>query len=114
MLGEYRGADNHSTEATMRKKLTVAERKRALTKLKGWQLVKGREAISKKFQFSNFSEAWAFMCRVALLAEKMDHHPEWFNVYNCVDVTLATHDAGGLTQLDIKLAQAMNELAKKN
>jgi 4a-hydroxytetrahydrobiopterin dehydratase len=73
--------------------------------------VAGREAISKRFTFRDFSEAFAFMTRVALLAEKMDHHPEWSNVWNRVDVTLATHDAGGVTERDVKMAAAMEAFA---
>ena len=71
----------------------------------------GRDAITKKFVFHDFNEAFGFMARAALIAEKLDHHPEWFNVYKTVEVTLSTHDAGGVTDLDIKLAQAMNRLA---
>ncbi len=77
----------------------------------GWVKVDGRDAIHKSFKFKDFSAAFGFMTRAALVAEKMDHHPEWFNVYNKVDVTLATHSAGGVTDLDIKLAEAMNQLA---
>jgi len=77
----------------------------------GWTKVEGRDAIHKSFKFKDFSAAFGFMTRVALEAEKMDHHPEWFNVYNRVEVTLATHSAGGVTEKDIKLAQAMNRLA---
>lgn len=91
------------------KKLDAKSRAAALKKLKGWKDVKGRDAIAKKFQFENFNEAFGFMTRVALLADKMDHHPEWFNVYNKVDVTLSTHDAGGVTQNDIEMAKAMEE-----
>jgi 4a-hydroxytetrahydrobiopterin dehydratase len=98
----------------MRKKLTAAERKAALNSLTGWEMVAGRDALTKKFQFRDFNAAWGFMSRVALVAERMDHHPEWLNVYNRVDVTLSTHDAGGLTQLDVKLAKTMNALAEKN
>ena len=79
--------------------------------LNGWSEVKGRDAISKKFVFADFNEAFGFMARVALMAEKLDHHPEWSNVYKTVDVTLSTHDAGGLTELDIKLAEAMDKFA---
>ena len=86
--------------------------KTALAGLPGWQAVDGREAIAKSFKFKDFNAAFGFMTRVALLAEKMDHHPEWFNVYNRVDVTLATHDAGGVTQNDIAMARAMEEWAK--
>ena len=92
-------------------KLTGEARKTALGRLKGWTELKGRDAISKKFTFKDFNEAFGFMARVALVAEKLDHHPEWFNVYNQVDVTLATHDAGGVTERDIKLAEAMDRLA---
>lgn len=82
-----------------------------LAKLAGWSLVPGRPAITKNFTFKSFSEAWGFMNRVALAAEKLNHHPEWFNVYNRVDVTLSTHDAGGLTELDFKLAARMDKFA---
>ena len=93
------------------KKLDVKARKTALAALPGWQEVDGRDAIAKRFQFKDFSAAFGFMARVALLAEKMDHHPEWFNVYNTVDVTLSTHDAGGVTQNDIDMARAMESYA---
>ena len=93
------------------KKLSPAARATALRKLRKWKSVEGRDAIARSFAFMNFNEAFAFMTRAALLAEKLDHHPEWFNVYNKVDVTLSTHDAGGVTELDIKLAEAMNRLA---
>lgn len=92
-------------------KLSADERKQALTKLSGWSEVQGRDAITKKYVFKNFSEAFGFMARAALVAEKLDHHPEWFNVYKTVEVTLSTHDAGGLTALDVKLAEAMDKLA---
>ena len=95
----------------MRQKLTGAPRKAALGKLAGWGEAAGRDAITKKFIFEDFNAAFGFMTRAALVAEKLDHHPEWFNVYKTVDVTLATHDAGGVTELDIKLAEAMNRLA---
>ncbi len=93
------------------KKLDPAQRKSALKDLPKWHEVSGRDAIARKFEFKNFSEAFAFMTRVALLAEKMDHHPEWFNVYNRVEVTLSTHDAGGVTEKDIALAKAMESYA---
>ena len=83
----------------------------ALKELTGWATVEGRDAIQKSFKFADFSAAFAFMTRAALKAEQMDHHPEWFNVYNKVDVTLATHDAGGVTQLDVDLARFMDKLA---
>ncbi len=95
----------------MKQRLSGEARSRALARLDGWSEVKGREAISKKFVFADFNAAFGFMTRVALLAEKLDHHPEWFNVYKTVEVTLATHDAGGLTELDIKLAEAMDKFA---
>lgn len=95
----------------MAKKLGAAAVDQALEALPGWSRVDGREAITRSFRFKDFSEAWGFMTRAALIAERMNHHPEWFNVWNRVDVTLATHDAGGLTQLDIDLAGAMSELA---
>jgi 4a-hydroxytetrahydrobiopterin dehydratase len=95
----------------MAEKLTGSARSAALATLKGWSEVNGRNAINKKFSFKDFNEAFGFMARAALIAEKLDHHPEWFNVYNRVEVTLATHDAGGLTERDIKLAQEMDRLA---
>ena len=91
-------------------KLTTAETQAALAELPGWSLVEGREAIAKRFVFKDFSEAFGWMTRVALVAEKIDHHPEWSNVYKTVDVTLATHDVGGVTGLDIRLAKAMDRL----
>jgi 4a-hydroxytetrahydrobiopterin dehydratase len=96
----------------MAEKLTGGARKAALAKLKGWSEVDGRDAISRKFTFKDFNEAFGFMARAALIAEKLDHHPEWFNVYNTVEVTLATHDAGGVTERDLELAQEMNRLAE--
>jgi 4a-hydroxytetrahydrobiopterin dehydratase len=92
-------------------KLTGDARNTALARLAGWSEVAGRDAIAKKFVFKDFNQAFGFMTRAALVAEKMDHHPEWFNVYKTVDVTLSTHDAGGVTELDIKLAEAMDRLA---
>ncbi len=96
----------------MAQKLTGDARKAALARLEGWSEVKGRDAISRTFAFADFNAAFGFMTRAALIAEKLDHHPEWFNVYNKVEVTLATHDAGGVTERDIKLAEAMDRLAK--
>lgn len=93
-----------------RNRLSENELKLALSKLEGWQKADDREAISKTFKFKDFSEAFGFMARAALYAEKLDHHPEWFNVYNRVDVTLATHRANGITELDIKFAIKMNAL----
>jgi 4a-hydroxytetrahydrobiopterin dehydratase len=92
-------------------KLTGDARKSALAGLKGWSEVSGRDAITKKFVFGDFNQAFGFMSRAALVAEKMDHHPEWFNVYKTVEVTLSTHDAGGLTDRDVKLAEAMDKIA---
>ena len=92
-------------------KLAIDDLKQALKRLPDWTLAKDREAISRKFQFADFDAAFAFMTRCALLAAKMDHHPEWFNVYNRVEVTLATHDTGGVTQKDIDLAAAMDGYA---
>jgi len=93
------------------KKLDVGARADALNKLSHWKSVDGRDAISRSFKFKDFNEAFGFMTRVALLADKMDHHPEWFNVYNKVDVTLSTHDAGGVTQNDIDMAAALDTYA---
>jgi 4a-hydroxytetrahydrobiopterin dehydratase len=95
----------------MAQKLSGEARSRVLARLGGWSEVKGRDAISKKFVFADFNEAFGFMARVALTAEKLDHHPEWFNVYKTVEVTLSTHDAGGLTERDIALAEAMDRFA---
>jgi len=92
-------------------KLDANARAAALKELPAWREVEGRDAITRKFQFKDFNEAFGFMARVALLAEKMDHHPEWFNVYNKVEITLSTHDAGGVTEKDIKLAKAMDAYA---
>ncbi|WP_187968646.1 4a-hydroxytetrahydrobiopterin dehydratase [Aquibium microcysteis] len=84
----------------------------ALTELDGWSLVEGRSAITRTFTFRTFNEAFGFMSRVALAAEKMDHHPEWSNVYRTVQVTLSTHDAGGITELDVRLARKMDGFAR--
>ena len=98
-------------KSKLRSKLSGEARKAALARLDGWSEVKGRDAISKKFVFADFNRAFGFMTRAALLAEKLDHHPEWSNVYKTVEVTLSTHDAGGLTELDVKLAEAMDRFA---
>lgn len=92
-------------------KLAGEERAKALAPLQGWREVDGRDAIARDFQFADFNAAFGWMSRVALLAEKIDHHPEWFNVYNKVNVVLATHEAGGVTARDIKMAAAMNAYA---
>ena len=95
----------------MATKLDDTERAEALARLAGWSLVDGREAIRRRYLFADFNEAFGFMTRAALAAEKLDHHPEWFNVYRTVDVTLTTHDAKGLTALDIELAETMDRIA---
>jgi len=94
-------------------KLSAEARKTALQALPGWSDVAGRDAIAKTFVFRDFNEAFGFMARVAMVAEKHDHHPEWRNVYKTVDVVLSTHDAGGLTGKDIDLAKAMNAIAQQ-
>lgn len=95
----------------MAEKLSDADKASALQELQGWTPVEGRDAIHKTFTFGNFIEAWGFMSSAALHAEKLNHHPEWSNVYKTVEVTLTTHDVNGLSDLDIKLAKAMDKLA---
>jgi len=95
----------------MTAKLDAAQRTKALTTLDGWSHEPKRDAISKTFTFKNFVEAFGFMTKVALVAERMDHHPEWSNVYRTVKVLLTTHDAGGLTLNDVNLARAMDEMS---
>jgi 4a-hydroxytetrahydrobiopterin dehydratase len=92
-------------------KLTDAARDRALAALSGWSLVEGREAIHKTFGFKDFGAAFGFMTRVALKAERMDHHPEWSNVYNRVAITLASHDVNGLSERDVTLARFIDDIA---
>jgi 4a-hydroxytetrahydrobiopterin dehydratase len=92
--------------------LSGPARAKALRELEGWSEAKGRDAITKTFQFKSFVRAWGFMSKVALIAEKMDHHPEWANVYGRVEVTLATHSEGGVTEKDLALARKMDELAR--
>lgn len=94
--------------------MTEQERAELLQPLlsSGWSMVTDRDAIYKEFLFKNFNEAFGFMTRVALLADKMDHHPEWFNVYNKVQVTMSSHDCDGLSKRDVKMATFMNEIAK--
>ena len=92
--------------------LGQSERRNALAGLSGWALVDDRDAIRKSFRFKDFSAAWGFMSRVALAAEAMDHHPEWTNIWNRVDITLTTHDAGGLSQRDIDLARQIDILSR--
>ncbi len=94
------------------KVLVGVPRAKTLAELEGWSEAKGRDAIVKTFQFKSFSQAWGWMNRVALLAEKMDHHPEWVNVYGRIDVTLSTHTAGGVTEKDIALARKMDAFAR--
>jgi len=96
----------------MAERLTADARKQALSGIPGWSETQGRDALGKTFVFKDFSEAFGFMTRAALVAEKMDHHPEWRNVYKTVEVVLSTHDAGGVTALDVELAKAMNAIAK--
>jgi 4a-hydroxytetrahydrobiopterin dehydratase len=90
--------------------LTHKQRETLAADLPGWAMVEGRDAIHKSFKFADFSAAWAFMSRVALLAEKQDHHPEWENVYNKVEITLTTHDVKGLSDNDVMLAKGINAL----
>ncbi|CAK4084757.1 unnamed protein product [Aphanomyces euteiches] len=97
--------------STVPKRLTPAERSVLLAKVPEWKVVEGRDAIQRRFEFKDFSEAWSFMSRTALFAEQNNHHPEWFNVYNRVDVTLSTHDCSGLSQNDISMAAKMDEFA---
>ena len=92
-------------------RLTPAEREAALSSLPHWRLRDDGLAIERKLRFSDFGEAFAFMTRVAIEADKRDHHPEWFNVYNRVEITLTTHDAGGLSARDVKLALFIDEIA---
>ena len=95
----------------MVEKLVGAARHAALHELHGWVEVADRDAIRKSYHFSDFSEAWGFISRIALMAEKMDHHPELFNVYNRVEIVLSTHDVEGVSELYVKLAQAIDEIA---
>ncbi|MDB5395138.1 MAG: putative pterin-4-alpha-carbinolamine dehydratase [Rhodospirillales bacterium] len=94
------------------KKLTDTERSSALSQLTAWKLQAGRDAIERSVKFKDFSVAWGFMSRVALAAEAMDHHPEWSNVWNRVDIVLSTHDAGGLTERDVVLARKIDSFAR--
>ena len=91
-------------------RLTATEQSEAMAALSGWKLREDSQAITRSFKFADFSEAFAFMTRVALLAEQADHHPKWSNVYNRVEITLTTHDANGLSQRDVKLAKAIDAL----
>ncbi|MDA7763546.1 4a-hydroxytetrahydrobiopterin dehydratase [Pelagibacterales bacterium] len=98
----------------MNKKLSITERNAAIKKLKGWQLVKDRNAITKTFKFKDFNAAFSWMTAMALHAEKLDHHPEWSNIYNKIHVILSTHDSEGVTVLDIEMATIMNNIYIKN
>jgi len=95
----------------MVEKLDAAARQAALARLDGWNEVEGRDAIRKTFTFKSFNSAWGFMSRIALAAEKMDHHPEWCNVYGKVEIVLTTHDCGGLSQRDVDLAHFIDTCA---
>src|SRR5690606_18528355 len=92
-------------------RLSSDARAAALAALPGWRAVPGRDAITRSLKFADFAAAFGFMAQVALIAERMNHHPEWFNVYSKVDITLSTHDAGGLTSLDVALAEAIDRAA---
>ncbi|MCR9071632.1 MAG: 4a-hydroxytetrahydrobiopterin dehydratase [Alphaproteobacteria bacterium] len=96
----------------MAEKLSADDRKASLTSIDGWSEGDGGDSIVKTFRFDGFDSAWGFMTRVAIKAQSMDHHPEWSNVYNRVDVVLTTHDAGGVTDLDIELAKYMDDAAE--
>lgn len=95
----------------MVERLAGAAREAALESLRLWKEVPGRDAIRKSYRFRDFNEAFGFMSRAALKAERMDHHPEWFNVYDRVEVTLSTHDAGGVSERDVALAEFMDSIA---
>ncbi len=95
-------------------KLSATARAAALAELTGWREVAGRDALTKTFQFADFSAAWGFMTRVALAAEKMDHHPEWSNVWNKVDITLSSHDVGGVSDRDVNLAKLCDAVARSS
>ena len=98
-------------EDGMTKKLSGQTRIDALAMIMGWKEVPGRDAISKNFQFADFNQAWGFMTRVALAADKADHHPEWSNVYSNVEIVLSTHDAGGLSEKDVALAKLIDSIS---
>jgi 4a-hydroxytetrahydrobiopterin dehydratase len=106
-------AGTNGGKAIMVERLSAEARKSALTGLPGWTETPGREAIARTYIFKDFNEAFGFMSRAALVAEKNDHHPEWRNVYKTVEVVLTTHDAGGVTARDIELAKAMNAIASQ-
>ncbi|MBX3679607.1 4a-hydroxytetrahydrobiopterin dehydratase [Cognatazoarcus halotolerans] len=93
-------------------RLSLQRREEAMKRLVGWTAVEGRDAITRSLRFKDFNAAFGFMSRVALAAEKLDHHPEWSNVYNRVDIILSTHDAGGLTERDVMLAEMIDRFAE--
>lgn len=93
-------------------KLNAAERSAALSELDGWVNVEKRDAIRRSFRFGDFNAAFAFMTRVAMAAEKLNHHPEWFNVYNQVEIILTSHDVGGVSDRDVRLARLIDSFAK--
>ena len=95
----------------MVEKLTEDQKISALTELSGWTLADEQDAITRKFAFANFNEAWGFMTRIAIEAERMDHHPEWLNVWATVDITLSTHECNGLSMRDIALARFIDKIA---
>ena len=95
-------------------RLDDAQRKALAAARPHWAMVDGRDAIMRQFRFADFSAAWAFMSRVALLAERMDHHPEWENVYNRVTITLTTHDAHGLSERDARMAEAIDRMVESD
>lgn len=111
LTGHGGGLDGGGEEGNMVAKLDEAQRAAALAALPGWRHEAERDALRREFRFHDFSAAWGFMTRVALLAESQDHHPEWSNVYNRVDILLTTHDAGGLSERDLRLARAIDDLA---
>ncbi|XP_048778213.1 pterin-4-alpha-carbinolamine dehydratase-like [Ostrea edulis] len=112
-LSSSRSLSKKMASNPKRSKLETDEREDALSPLKtaGWTMVEGRDAIYKEFLFKDFNEAFGFMTRVAIQADKMDHHPEWFNVYNKVQITLSTHDYGGLSHRDVTLANFIEKCA---
>lgn len=94
-------------------KLSADDRAARLSELNGWQSVAGRDAIERNLEFADFNEAFGFMTRVAIKAQEMDHHPEWFNVYNVVRITLSSHDVNGVTQRDVELARFIDSIANR-
>ncbi|KAK1127841.1 hypothetical protein K0M31_003332 [Melipona bicolor] len=111
---DQRGISTPASKKVKMGKLTQEEREKDLKPLlsNGWSVRQNRDAIYKEFLFKNFNQAFGFMTKVALQAEKMDHHPEWFNVYNKVNITLSSHDVNGLSQRDVKLASFVDKAAK--